>query len=259
MNDDRLDEVKDKLTSKTAKKFSISAGVVGAVAFVFVLLVQSRGVVNAVVYTFLFAFSAALFPTLIGLFGNAVPMAESIGKLHITLGAIAFDHHYLVQRENKWEVCPGDRGRVYIDEEWHDVEGLENYSVLGWRPFGILRYKDTETWKDKRADRKAKQLRGETATDGGGGETVERAGWKETSQPVVNGRTGKWLLDLKQAYTRGMEKIGDIELIETAEEVIERGEVDDKNRMGGWRETIEVFGGLLLGAMVAGGYIMLSG
>lgn len=259
MTDDRIEGLKDTLTGPAAKKFGISAGVVGAVVLVFLLLVQSRGAVNATVYAFLFIFSAALFPTLIGLFGNAVPLSESIGKLHITLGALAFDHHYLVQRENKWEVCPGERGRVHIDEEWHDVEGLENYSRLGWRPFGILRYKDSETWKDQRADRKAKELRGETATDGGDSEVVERGGWVQTSEPVKTGRTGKWLLDLKRAYTRGMEKMGDIELIETAEEVIERGEVDEKNRLGGWKETIEVFGGLLLGALVAGGYILLSG
>lgn len=244
--------------SEGVKSFLLWLGLslLGAVLFFF--LVWTRGVVEAIVYEFLFFFCIAFFPALIGLLGNAVP--NSVGKLHIVLGAFAFNHHYLVERENRWEWCPGDRGQVYIDDEWHDVTGLENYSVLGWRPFGILRYKDDETWADKRVDQKALRnrdtLESDPSTDGGT-VTVERGGWEEADRPTISGVDGTWLLDLKRIYSRGIKKIGDIELIETAEEVIERGQVKE-SRMGNWGPFVETVVGLTLGIMCGYGYVLLA-
>lgn len=259
--DETIARAQEKLTSSAAKKFGAAFGSVLAVVVLFWLLVQSRGIFNAVVYAFVFILCATLFPILISLFGNAVPGAPSIGKLHLTLGALAFDHHFLVQRDHKWEWCPGERYedglRVWVDDDWHHVDGEENLSVLGWRPFGILRYKDKETWSEHRVDTKGESLRGATAADGGANRTDERAGWELSEPEPVSGVDGAWLLDLKRIYSRGIEKIGDIELIETAEEIIERKQVESTS-LSGWRPFIETGSGLLLGVITGYAYIMLS-
>lgn len=253
----RRDELRDRVPGAKVKKALMGTAAALVVLLVLALLVQTRGPLATTLYVFVFLFCLALMPMLIWLFGNSFPGSASTGRLHIILGAVAFDHHYLVQRDNEWEWCPGERGQVYIDGEWHDVEGQENYSILGWRPFGILRYKDKETWADKRADTKAERLRGATATDGGEGAGVERGGWTEAEQPLVTGIEGTWLVDLKRVYTRGVKKIGDIELIETAEEIIERGQVN-ASRFSNWKPFIETGFGLLLGVITGYAYILLA-
>lgn len=254
--EDLRERATDALTSTGAKK--LYAGMLAMIVTVTVLYftAQSRGIVATILYAFLFVMSAILFPMAIGLFGSAVP--NFIGKLHLILGAVAFDHHYLVQRENHWDWCPGDRGRVWIDGEWHEIseESQSNYSVLGWRPFGILRYKEDSTWTEYRADTKATKNRGTAETDGGRS-GVERGGIKEATPPAVTGIDGTWVLDLKRVYSRGIKKIGDVELIETAEEVIERGEVGG-GRLSGTSPLVENMAMLILGVLVGFGYVMLS-
>lgn len=255
---DRLLEGGASAQSSTRVRRAVVAVCILIIAFSIVLWsVQTRGILNTIWYTFVFLSAAAFFPIIIGLFGHLV--FNSVGKLHLILGAVAFNHHYLVQRRNRWEWCPGDRGRVYIDDEWHDItSGLDNYNVLSWRPFGILRYKDADTWTDRRADTAAQRDSHERdPTADGGQATVEYAGIEEVSQPAISGKEGTWLLDLKRICTRGVRKIGDVELIETAEEVIERGQVDD-GKLTQWGPLAETLGGLILGICVGFGYILIA-
>lgn len=249
------------LTSTRAKKLYAVVAVLSVAVGLFAWAVATRGVLNAIVYAILFVFAATVFPFGINLLGGATP--NSIGKLHLLLGAIAFDHHYLVQRDNGWEWCPGDRGRVWIDEEWHELEGEENYSVLGWRPFGILRYKGQDTWSQQRADQAGLSQRPSAARErdpstDGGAPVVERGGVREVERPAITGLDGTWLLDLKRVMTNGVRKIGDVELIETAEEIIERNQVDD-SRMGNAGPLVESIAGIVLGIVAGYGYIFLSG
>lgn len=243
------------LTSGRAKKWyvAVAAVVVAITAFWFVL--SSQGAVAAVVYTMAFVGSATLFPIAINLLGAATP--NGIGKLHLLLGAVAFDHHYLVQRDRGWEWCPGDRGRVYVDGEWYAVEGEENYSILGWRPFGILRFKDDETWADKRVDKKAQRITGSRDQDDSD-IAPKRAGFEAVDVPPVSGHDGTWLLNLRRVFTNGVRKIGDVELIETAEEIIERDEVDD-GAVSNAGPVVETIGGLVLGVMAGYGYLFIAG
>lgn len=247
------------LTSTGAKKCYAVLAVLVASVVGFKLLVDSRGLMAAVLYSILFVFTATLCPILINLLGGASP--NSLGKLHLLLGAVAFNHHYLVQRDHGWEWCPGDRGRVWIDEEWHEVSGEQNYSVLAWRPFGILRYKDDETWAQQRADTAGQKARGgfeQDPTTGGNDGQIVRGGFPEAERPSISGLNGTWLLDLKRVFTNGIRKIGDVELIETAEEIIERRQVND-GTMSSAGPLVETIGGLLLGILAGYGYIFLSG
>jgi len=254
----------DLATSSRAKKFAAAVAAIAVTVAIFWYTMQSRGVVAALLYTVLFGFCATLFPIGISLFGGATP--NSVGKLHLLLGAVAFDHHYIVQREHAWEWCPGDRGRVWIDEEWHEIKGdsFENYSVLGWRPFGILRYKDDATWAEKRVDEAGLKARGahdreRDPTTDGGTTTVERGSFEAVERPIISGQEGTWLLDLKRIFTTGVRKIGDIELVETAEEVIERKQVSSDGKMGSAGPVVETVGGLFLGILAGYGYLFLMG
>lgn len=247
------------VTSTRAKKLYIAIGLVAGAVLAFNSLLQSRGVVAAVVYSLLFVFCATLFPIAINIAGGATP--NSIGKLHLLLGAVAFDHHYLVQRDRGWEWCPGERGRVWIDDEWHEVAGEEHYSILGWRPFGILRYKDGDTWAEKRVDesglnaRSTHEIDPSAAADGG---AVSRGGFDAVERPIISGQKGTWLLDLRQVFTTGIRKIGDVDLVETAEEVIEREQVND-SKMGNAGPLLETMGGLAFGIVAGLAYLFLLG
>ena len=247
------------VTSSAAKKFYFAVGVLVVAVGAFWYTLQTTGIVGAILYSFLFIMFATVFPIGINLLGNITP--NGIGQLHLLLGAVAFDHHYLVQRERGWEWCPGERGRVWIDGEWHDVTGEDKYSILGWRPFGILRYKDDETWAEQRADTAGLKARGSFEKDPSQKHDdgpVKRGGFEEVEPPAITGTEGTWVLDLKRMFTDGVRKIGDIELIETAEEVIERGEVDDGS-MSNMGPMVRVFGGMLLGVVSMFGYLFLMG
>lgn len=249
------DGLRERLTSDRALKAATWGGVVVAAIAAFWIVVQLRGPFEATIYTFCFVVAAVFFPVLIAILGHGVP--NLVGKLHLILGAVAFDHHYLVQREHAWEWCPGERGRVWIDDEWHEVKGEENYSVLGWRPFGILRYKDDATWVRERADDAAQDSRERTSPAADGGESsVERAGISEVSRPPVGGDDGTWLLDLKRVYSRGVRRIGDVELIETAEQIIDRGQLAS-GRLGAGNPTVQTLAALVLGVVTGFVYIIL--
>lgn len=258
----RLNEFKATLTSPRAQGFYYLvvafAVAVGALYGSYIF----NGIVNTIAYAIVFLLCIGLIPTLISLFGSGIPGSASLGRAHIVLGAFAFDHHYLVQLEDRWGWCPGDDSRVYIEGQWHDIDGgLGNKSVLGWRPFGVLRYKDDNSLSEIRVDQLAERQRGNATADGGvvdtGDEGMTRGGWQQKYRPTVTGRTGTWLVDLKRVYSSGIKKIGDIELIETAEEIIERGQVNDSGLSGlGPMVTFTV--ALFLG-ILAGGVILFLG
>lgn len=241
------------------KRILLTGLSVGIVSFLFWLAVQWVGIIDAIIYSLLFVVGLSLMPFAIALVGKDLPFNGMFGRLHVLLGALAYNHHYLVDLGDKWEWCPGEAERVYIDGQWYDIEGgFDNRSVLGWRPFGILRYKDTETLAAIRADSDALEQRpdaGRAAADGGA-VTVEQGGYDEASPPTVSGKGGMWLLDLKRLYSRGVRKIGDTELVETAEEVIERGEVTG-SKIEGWRPVIGALMGLALGVLM--GWMLFIG
>jgi hypothetical protein len=176
-----------------------------------------------------------------------------VAKLQVILGAFAYGHHYLVQRENRWSWCPGGRDYVYVDGEKHTIEGgLENKSVLGWRPFGILRFKTHDTLVEARADPYA-ETRRDAGTNGG---AVVRADIESVAPPAnIDGQGKTWVVDLKRLYDRGVRKMADMEILERAEEVIERKQVEEGGLSGG-NSVIELFGSLLLGIVTA--YIYLA-
>lgn len=247
----RLTEFVERLTSRRAKVAYTAVAVLVAAIVAFGLSVLYNGVVATMVYSVVFVVTLTAIPTAIGVLGEAVPGNGLLAKLQITLGALAYNHHYLVQREDCWEWQPGDDSHVYIDGELREIDGgFENKSVLGWRPFGILRYKEDDSLEQVRVDEQATIL-----ADGVGTFERETYGNYETKHPGEIEADG-WLVDLKRVYTHGVRKIGDIELIETAEEIIERGQVDD-SAITGWRPVIGSLVGLAMGAILA--YVLTAG
>lgn len=233
------------LRSTYVKVFGLLLAAV-VLAGLFWATIQIAGIVAAILYWFLFLTGVSIFPFSIALGGNALPFNGLIGKLHVMLGAFAFNHHYLVDMGDRWKWCPGEESRVYIDGQWYDIEGGgDNRSVLGWRPFGILRFKTEDTLQSVRVDTKAERGR-QTTADGG---SITRAGVAEKPPKPVTGIDGEWLIDLKRVFSRGVKKIGDVELVETAEEVIERGEVT-QSKIEGWKPIIGAIVGLLIGLPV---------
>lgn len=251
----RLDDFRNRLADarqgrawKLARKPLLAIGVLVALILVEWGLVLWLGIVNAIVYSFVFLVGAAFLPFFIALAGADLPLNAAIGRVHILLGAIAFNHHYLVDMGDKWEWCPGEEERVYIEGEWYNIDGgFENRSVLGWRPFGILRFKDDDTYREIRADTKAERdRRGRGTTTDGGVVEITRGGYDEAEKPLKTGTDGIWVVDLKRLFARGVRKFGDVELVETAEEIIERGEVT-QSTFEGWRPLIGTIMGLFLG------------
>lgn len=247
----RAEDVIDRLTSRQAKLGYVGVAVFLAAVAAFALSVIYNGVVATIVYSVLFVFTLTAIPTAIGVLGEAVPGNGTLAKLQIVLGAMAYNHHYLVQREDKWEWAPGDEDHVYIDGVNHEIEGgFENKSVLGWRPFGILRYKEEGSLEQVRVDDQA-----EMVADGVGGFDRESYGNYQVKHPSEIDHDG-WLVDLKRVYSHGVRKVGDIDLIETAEEIIERGQVDD-SAITGWRPVIGSLVGMAMGAILA--YALTAG
>ncbi len=167
-------------------------------------------------------------------------------------------------------MCPGTRDEVFVDEEWHEIEGGQtNLSVLGWKPFGILRFKTDETLREERVefedrpqqdwsvDEIATAEVSELVSDGGQSRpTIERAGVEEIVPKRSDVGSNEWLIDLKRVYNRGLKKIGDISIIEKAEEVTMRAEARG-SKVDGMEAIVGSIVGLILG--LATGYVMLGG
>lgn len=256
----RLDDVRDRDWRGFAIRVTALVGSMLGVLAALYITFRLAGAFATILYVFLFVMFLTLAPLLINLLGNAMPGSTMMGRGHIILGAFAFNNHYLVDRGTRWEWCPGDEDRVYIDEEWHDIDGgLENKSVLGWRPFGILRYKDDdETLQEVRVDEKALSLRDRDADVTADGGSIERGGYHQQEKDIVSGVDGTWLVDLKRVYSRGVKKIGDIEIIETAEEIIERGQIND-SKLGLDNPTVTFFASLVFGVITGFAYVYVMG
>lgn len=250
------EEVREQVTHAARKILALAIPAL-AVVFMVYLSLRLAGVVATIVYALLFLMTLTLAPLVINLMGNALPGSTMLGRGHIILGAFAYNNHYLVDFGTHWDWCPGDDDRVYIDGEWHDIDGgLEKKSVLGWRPFGILRYKESDTFQEVRVDEAALRDRGQEATTDGGG--LERGGYSQEAKNPVSGIDGTWLIDLKRLYNRGVRKIGDIEVIETAEEIIERGQVND-SAIGLDNPTVTFFMALVFGVITGFAYVYMMG
>lgn len=247
---------------KQQAKRGVALGIVVlAVVGALVGLVVWLGALTAILYVFLFVVAVTFLPFGINLAGAAIPGATSLGKGHFVLAAFAMDHHYLVDRGDRWEHCCGDENGVYIDGDYKEItDGLDNKSVLGWRPFGILRYKDEETLLQERVDGVAEQKRGcRASADGGVPDSEVVRGGFPTAEPMIeSGLDGTWVVDLKRVFTRGLKKLGDIEIIETTEEIVERGQVDD-SRIGNMSPALTFFISIALGVMTGFAYVYMMG
>lgn len=277
--DEKEEEAEPKLTAERKRwlkvwTVKVIAGL-SVLAGVFAVLSLSwifAGPISTIVYVMLFVFGASFLPTAVLLGAPSFPrsLKSVFGKLHFTLGQMAFEVGYLVQREDRWEMCPGTRDEVFIDDRWHEIEGGKtNLSVLGWKPFGILRYKTEETLQEERVDLEQTPRQDMSINDiasadvsqivGDGGRetpTIERAGIPEhPPKPSVVGE-GEWLIDLKRVFNRGLKKFGDISVIEKAEEVTMRKEAKSSS-VSGMEAIIGSIVGLVLG--LATGYVMLGG
>lgn len=231
--------------------YASGVSLVGAIA-ILALMWRYLGPLNTILYAFLFVAALGALPAYIGLLGAAAPGSKSISMLHTICGAMAFWRTVLVQTDDRWLLCPARRNpdddakaayQFYLDGAWVDIDGgYNNWSMLGWRPFGILRHKTDDTMRDQRVDTAAQ--RGRRASADGG--AIERGGVTQESMPAVSGIDGEWLIDLKQVFTRGVQKMGDIELIEIAEEITSRNHAASGITSG--RETlIGTIVGLVLG------------
>lgn len=232
---------------------------VGGVAALVVLILKTSwryaGPIATILYAFLFVVGLAGIPTIIMLAGPSFPNALKgfFGKINFVFAQLANGHGYLVQFDDCWKLCIGEADKVWIDGEWREIDGgTENMSVLGWQPFGILRYKDDGTLQEARVDPAGMQ---QAQTDGGSSTT--RGGYTEVSPDAdISGMDGTWLIDLKRVFSRGLKKIGDIALIEKAEEVAMREEARS-SRVAGYEPIIGSAVGILLGVMT--GYVFLAG
>lgn len=247
--------------------------------------------IDSIVYLAAFLFMATIIPILVLLKAPGISQTTQklFGKLHFLLGQVAYGVGFLVQRDAGWALCRGRavepytitangdeytiRYKVRLDGEWWPVAGAENMSVLGWRPFGILRDKTERTLQAVRVDdelraRKrdvlpsAAEIAGMDAIKsvGDGGETVlkepvERGGTREVALTTADVPDEAWLVDLKQLYARGIERVGDIKLVEKAEEITMRN--DTKGGAMANRPLVGSIVGLILGIIT--GYVILGG
>lgn len=252
----------------------IVASLVVAIA-IEVALVAVVGPVMTVAYTLLSILGAALIPLTVMMLGNSTP--NSLGSGLFILGQMTFGAGWLVQRTDGWEMCPGrnqdGQHYVLVDDAWHPVD-TEHQTRLGWAPFGILFWKDDKTLADVRAegeqsqrvsdsDRAAIEAVADTTdldaeellpqvSDGGG---TTRGGVTEVRRTTAS-EERPWVIDLKQWWTRGLDRLGEIDAVSKIEEVTMRDEAnkDDNTRRNTWIGSIL---GLVLGA--ATGYVVMGG
>lgn len=232
------------------------------------------GTVDTVIYVFLFLLGLGAVPLGIMMLAPSLPrsIGAPLGRGMWICQQLCFGTGYLVEFPSEYRICLGDDdGRVYINGEWHDVAGMDNMTMLGWQPFGSIRYKDSDTLNRERVD----DTTGRTTTDGGArpaaadiatmgiddvmsddnqsseADTTTRGGYTDFGPPD---RPDGWVLDLKAVFSAGLKQIGDIANIEKAEEVAMRE--DAKDGVGAGNEVlIGSVVGLILG--IASGYVTL--
>lgn len=256
---------------------TITLGLIGGVLY---LSYQLAGPIATIAYTVLFLVSATFVPTLV--FLKVPPMLGFLknlfGKSHFVLGQVAYGVGVLVQGHREWHLRPGRKRNgayeVYLNGEWQPIDDDGNVSILGWKPFIVTTTKDEYTFDDVRVDDEFEQRardQGPSAADiantdvsqlvqdGGGralNEGVERGGFEERPITAADLSEDTWLVDLKRLYARGLEQVGDINLIEKAEEITMRNDARS-GVASGWEVQIGLAVGLLIG--VATGYVMTAG
>lgn len=219
-------------------------------------MLEFLGPLTTIVCLFAFVMGLTFIPFTVFLGAPSFPgfLKTLFGSLHFILGQTAYERGVLVEFEDRYEMCPAERDRVYIDGDWHEVEGgMNEWTVLGWQPFAMLRYKNGKTWRRERAD--ARAATGGMA-DGGTDQTKRGSFGEHRPDPSISGTDGTWLLDLKRVYTRAVSKMGDTALLEKAEEIAARKEAKE-SRTSGMEPLIGSAIGLVLG--IATGYVMLVG
>lgn len=234
--------------------------------------------VDTTAYTILFGLAFCLIPLLINMLGASTPGGAGLGKFHFILGSFVADRPYLVQIGDRYELCAGDEEGYWLDGEWHDLDGgFTNRTILGWRPFGFhwqKRDADVEEWRADRAlsdggqdvqrggvtaaPPGVEQLDGKIECDGCGELVAAESNLcgycgdpipLEAASPDPDG----WVLDLHRLYGRGLEQIGNTDLLETAEEQAKRDEVAT-GRVSEWSRVIAGLGGPIIG--FAMGYLI---
>ena len=250
---DTLDRTHARLTSNTAKWIYVGIAINATLVGVGYLSWTMAGPLATFVYLFLFLLAMTMIPGIIYMFGAGIPGSGMLGTLNGILGAFAFGRHVLVQTDERYRWCPARKDAIYLDGEWVDIDdGLEHWSVLWWRPFAIARLKSDQTLVESRVDTRAERLTGRAGqTDGG---TTERGGTETVAPAIESGDDGTWVLDLKRLFTPGLLKMGDIELIETTEEITMREESESQSQAW-WQPMVYVVVGLLIGLPT--GYVFI--
>jgi hypothetical protein len=282
---DWLDTV---ITRTRVIRFVSTVVLIAVPSVIFYLSWNISGPISTIVYSILFLLCFGLAPILIGIFGQTVPGAGSLGKAHFVLGQFAAGTGWLVQLDDRYEMCPGDREKFWYDGDWYEVpEGQTNLTVLGWKPFGMTWFKTDDDLREARVDPRG-------VTDGGM-QTVQRGGVRgaepniqqdfecvacekpvevgmehcpscgvpidagseidaATSSQIQRFQPDTWLVSLHRLYRTGLGRIGNTDLIETAEEQTMLDEVGS-GTVSEWSTVIGGIIGVTLG--IVAGYVGL--
>lgn len=248
------------LTSRRFKSFLFSIIGFGAVVAVFWYSWRAAGPINTIIYFLLFGVSLTFLPVLIYLkfVPSALGIKAGVGKLHFVMAQVASGVGWLVQVNERIEYCPGDEEGFYYEGDWYrDVDdAVRNSTVLGWMPFKMAYFKDDDSLKEFRVD-PANEVRSGIPTTADGGYTVERGDGLIEKRPdaSVSGMDDTWLVDIKRLFSEGIEQFGDIDLVDTTEEITMRKEAKSKN-ISGWKPIIGASVGLLIGILT--GVLMMG-
>lgn len=244
---------RDRGLSPREKMRAIVVVIAGLLLFGFYISLRYNGPIATIVYSLAFVLAATLIPVSVTVFRGGTPFGGAVGGLQMMLGQLCFGVGYLVERENKYEWCPGTREQVWIDGEWHDIEdGQQNLTQLGWRPFGMLKYKDPVA-DHPFAEYKPRVQTQEMGTDGGRAKRIERGPAK---QKPIDELDRENVVDLKRVMNSNIRQIGGTELIERVEEIIERGEVSE-SQMSSWGPIVGSIVGLIIGVVVGYGTLYM--
>lgn len=243
-------------TKRRAIKIVLSLFGLGVSAGVLWLSLELAGIIATIVYAVLFLFGAFGVPVFMLFKGTDMIAGSMLGKLHFLLGQFAFGTGVLLQRGDTHEMVPGrktsDGYDAWVDGEWREVADTHNVSILGLRPFLYATAKDTRGFEKLRVDPAAL-----TSKQTDGGSTVTRANVSEVPPPSdVSGLDGTMIVDLKRLFESGLRKMGNISLIEKAEEIEQRKQTQ-KSLSDKYSTVIGSIVGLIIG--VISGYLMLVG
>lgn len=206
------------------------------------------------VYLVVFVSAAIGIPAFVSLAGPSMPgfLRSIFGPVNWVLGMLTFDIGILVQREQGgYEMCPGRRPddspndlEVYVDEEWHTIEGgHENLSRHGMRPFGLLYFKEDAAFGEYREDAKA------VVTGSEESRRKPRGGFEHSQKPATSGDESYLINTTK--VVEGMQQVARSSIINRAEEQ----QLKKEAKSSGYSSIATIlgaFGGLLVGVITGG-------